>query len=190
MIVASDVRAGDLLKLDGRLFRVVEAEHHKGAAQMTGFVHLKLRDLQSGHLTERRFRNSDKLENVMLEKRHMDYLYQDAEAFCFMDPESYEQFSIPKQAIGHLEKFLKEGMRVAVELCEGQAVSVDFPKVVELKITMTPPGIRQGQENTMKMATLENGMEILVPQFVNAGEVVRVDTETGKYLERVSSKRG
>jgi len=189
MVIASDVKEGAVLKLNDRLCRVTEVVHHAGSGQMHGFILLKIKDLRTGHLHEQRFKPTDKLTDIMLSKRQMDYIYRDEESFYFMDPETFEQYSVPKAAIGNIEKFLREGIKVTVELLEDEAISVQFPKTVELKVSLTAPGIKEAQDNTMKPATLENGMEILVPQFVQVGEVVRVDVETGRYIDRVPLKK-
>ena len=189
MVVASDAKAGMALQLDGKLYKVLEVVRHAGSGQMHGFIELKLKDMRFGHFADRRFKHSDKLEDVELTKRQMDYIYSDNDACYFMDPETFEQVGIPKGAIGEIEKFLKEGMKITVELLSGEAVSVQFAKVIELKVTATGPGIRGGQDNTMKPATVENGVEILVPQFVETGDTVRVDTEKAKYVDRVTAKR-
>jgi elongation factor P len=122
-------------------------------------------------------------------KRQMDFLYADPESCYFMDPVSYEQVGVPKKSVGHIERFLIEGMKITVEMVGEEAVSIQFPKIVELKVESTGSGIRDGQDNTMKPATLENGIEILVPQFVDTGDKVRVDTERMKYVDRVTIKR-
>jgi len=189
MILASEIKPGIALTIDGRLYRVLEVAHHSGTGQMAGFVLLKLQDIRTQHFTERRVKPTDKLEETVLSKRQMEYIYRDEDSFYFMDPETYEQYGIPKAAIGNIERFLKEGLKVTVEMLGEEALGLQFPKVVELKVTLTAPGIRGEQESTMKPATLENGMEILVPQFVEVGEVVRVDTEKGKYVERVTVKK-
>jgi elongation factor P len=189
MILVSDVKEGAALKLDEKLYKVLEIVRHAGSGQMHGFVELKLKDIRFGHVADRRFKQTDKLEDVDLTKRQMDYLYSDAEACYFMDPDNFEQVGVPKKAVGHIEKFLKEGMKISVELLGEEAVSIQFPKIVELKVAATGTGIRDGQDNTMKPATLENGMEVLVPQFVETGDKVRVDTEKVKYVDRVTIKR-
>lgn len=189
MILASEIKSGTALSLDDRLYRVLDVVHHSGTGQTAGFVLLKLQDIRTGHFTERRIKPTDKLEDISLTKRQMDYIYRDPESFYFMDPETYEQYSISKAAAGSIEKFLKEGMKVTVEMLAEEALALQFPKVVELKVTLTSPGIRGEQVSTMKPATLENGMEILVPQFVQTGEIVRVDTEKGRYVERVTIKK-
>jgi elongation factor P len=156
---------------------------------MHGFIELRLKDLRFGHFADRRFKHADKLDDVDLSKRQAEYLYSDSEACYFMDPDSFEQFSLPKAAVGQSERFMKEGMRITVEFLGEEALTVQFPKVVELKVQLTGPGIKGGQDNTMKPAMLENGIEILVPQFVESGELVRVDTEKSKYIDRVTTKR-
>jgi elongation factor P len=190
MILASDVKEGTALQLDGKIWKVLEAVHHSGSGQMHGFIELRLHDIRFGHFGDRRFKHSDQLDDVDLHRQQMEYLYSDSEASYFMDPESFEQVSIPKAVIGTTEKFMKEGMKITVELLGEEALTVQFPKVVELKVASTGPGIRGGGDNTtLKPATLENGVEVLVPQFVETGDAVRVDTEKVKYIDRVTAKR-
>jgi elongation factor P len=189
MILASDIKEGTALRLDGKIWKVLEVIRHSGSGQMHGFIELKLKDVRFGHFANRRFKHADKLDDVDLTKRQMKYLYSDDIACYFMDPVSFEQVSIPRESIGITEKFLKEGMKITVELLGEEALTIQFPKVVELKVMTTGPGIRGGQDSTMKPATLENGIEILVPQFVETGESVRVDTEKVKYIDRVTIKR-
>jgi elongation factor P len=189
MVLASDIKAGMVLNLEGRLHKVLEVVRHAGAGQAHGFLELKLKDVKFGHFSDRHCKLTDKFEEVEIAKRQMDFLYSDAESFYFMDVESFEQVGVPRAAVGALEKFLSEGTRATVELFGQEAISVQFPKVLELKVQSTGPGIREGQDNTMKPATLENGVELLVPQFVETGDIVRVDTEKIKYVERVGTKK-
>lgn len=189
MVLASEIKDGTAIQLDGKLYKILEVVRHAGSGQMHGFIELKMKDIRFGHFADRRFKHTDKLDDVELAKRQMDYIYSDKDASYFMDPETFEQVGVPKDAIGHLEKFLKEGMKITVELVGEEAVSIQFPKVVELTVAATGPGIREGQDNTMKSAALENGIEILVPQFVETGDKVRVDTEKRKYVDRVTIKR-
>ena len=190
MILASDVKEGTALRLDGKIWKVLEVVHHAGSGQMHGFIELKLHDVQFGHFGDKRFKHADHLDEVELRKRPMEYLYSDDEASYFMDPESFEQVSIPREAIGTAEKFMKEGMKITVELLGEEPLTVQFPKIMELKVAATGPGIRGGHDvSTLKPATLENGLEILVPQFVETGDAVRVDTEKVKYVDRVTTKR-
>jgi len=189
MILASEIKEGTAIQLDGKLYKVLEVVRHAGSGQMHGFIELKLKDLRFGHFADRRFKHTDKLEDIELTKRQMEYIYSDADSHYFMDPETYIQVGVPKIALGQREKFLKEGTKATVELIGDEAVTVSFPKVIELKVSATGPGIREGQDNTMKPATLENGLEIQVPQFIVTGDVVRVDTEKIKYIDRVTTKR-
>jgi elongation factor P len=190
MVLASEVKEGTALRLDGKIWKVLEVVRHAGSGQMHGFIELKLHDVRFGHFGNKRFKHADHLEDVELRKRQMNYLYSDNDAGYFMDPETFEQVSIPKTALGSAEKFMTEGMTITVELLGDEAITVQFPKIVELKIASTGPGIRGGHDvSTMKPATLENGVEILVPQFVETGDVVRVDTEKVKYLDRITTKR-
>jgi elongation factor P len=190
MVLASEVKEGTALRLDGKIWKVLEVVRHAGSGQMHGFIELKLHDVRFGHFGNKRFKHTDHLEDVELRKRQMNYLYSDNDAGYFMDPETFDQVSIPKSALGSAEKFMTEGMTITIELFGDEAITVQFPKIVELKIASTGPGIRGGHDvSTMKPATLENGVEILVPQFVETGDVVRVDTEKVKYLDRITTKR-
>ncbi len=189
MVLASELKAGTALMLDGRLYKVLEAVRHAGSGQMHGFIELKLHDVRFGHFADRRFKFSDRLEVVDLRKRPMDFLYSDGEQCYFMDPDSFEQVGLPQASLGHVNKFLKEGMRITVELLNNEAVSVQFPKIIDLRIESTGAGLRGEHDNTLKSARLENGVEIMVPQFVESGDTVRVDTEKVRYLDRVTIRR-
>jgi len=189
VVIASDIRAGMVLNLEGRLHKVLEVVRHAGAGQAHGFLEMKLKDVKFGHFSDRHCKLTDKFEEAEIVKRQMDFLYSDAGSFYFMDAESFEQVGIPKAAIGTVEKFLREGTRATVELFGQEAIAIQFPKVLELKVASTGSGIRDGQDNTMKPATLENGVEVLVPQFIETGDVVRIDTEKIKYVERIGTKK-
>lgn len=188
MILASDVKVGMALNLEGKLYRVLDVVRHTGAGQMHGFIELRLKDILFGHFADKRFKHTDKLEAVELTRRQMEFIYADLSSCYFMDPETFEQVAIPRSAIGEVEKYMKEGMKITVELHGEEPVSVQFAKVIELKVSSTGPGIRGGQDNTMKPALLENGLEVLVPQFVETGDTVRVDTEKARYIDRIPLK--
>lgn len=190
MVLVSDIKEGVAIQHDGKLYKVLEVVRHAGSGQMHGFIELKLKDLRFGHITDKRFKQTEKLETVELSKRQMEYLYHDTEYLIFMDPESYEQVPVPLTYAGGTMKFMKEGSMVALELLGEEPIGIQFPKIVELSIKMTGPGIRDGQDNTLKPTTLENGLELLVPQFIETGDVVRVDTEKIKYVDRVLVKKG
>jgi elongation factor P len=185
MVLASQLRPGTVLKIGDDLFRVIDSIHHVGQGKMPGSVHAKLQHVEKGTFKELRWRPEEKLEETTLEKRIMQFLYSDAETATFMDPESFEQIALPLEAIGPAQKFLKPEMEIPVEFVEGRPVSIVFPSAVELKVDTTAAPVHQQQDNTFKYATLENGMEVMVPQFIKPGEIVRIDVATGKYLDRV-----
>jgi len=189
MVLASDVRVGMVLSIEGRLLRVLEIVRHAGSGQMHGFIEFKMKDLRTGHVSDRHAKSADKFDEVELNKRQMEFLYADAESAVFMDIETYDQVAVPKRAVGNAEKFLRGGTRAVVEMLGEEAVSIQFPKTMELRVALTGPGIREGQDNTLKPATLENGLEIMVPQFIETGDMVRVDTEKVKYVERLTVKK-
>lgn len=184
MIVASQLRGGMALRVEGELYKVLEADYHAGGGKMGGVAHAKLRNMRTGTLWERRFRADEKLEDLSLARQTMQFLYSDADHCYFMNPNTFEQVEVPRQVIGPAEKFLQPEMKVPVEFFEGQAVSIQFPDIVEQRIASTAPSAHSQQDSTWKTARLENGMEIMVPQFIETGEVVRVEVETGKYVER------
>ncbi len=188
MIPAAQLRNGMALRLEGELFRVDVAEHHAGQGKMGGTVHTRLRNLSTGTFREHRFRLDERLEDLAVEKQSMDFLYSDADNCYFMHPESFEQVSIPRAVIGPAEKFLKPEMRVPVEFYGGQPLSVYFPDVVEIRVAETAPPAHSQQDNTWKSATLENGVEIMVPQFIRSGETIRIDVASSRYMERAKGE--
>lgn len=185
MIEAKALRAGTVIRLDGELHTVVSAEYHTGTGKFASTVFATARNLRTGHHRELRLRTDEKLEDVELERREMEYLYSDGSAFYFMNPETFEQIEVPRAAIGAAEKYLLPNMRVPVELYEGRVVNVVFPSAVELKVVTAPPPLRDAEGNTYKTVVLENGMEVLAPQFIKEGDTVRIEVASGKYLERV-----
>jgi elongation factor P len=188
MALANELRPGTTVRVEGELFRVVEAVRHTGSAQQKGLVYLKLRNLRTGALVERRVRPEEEIEEVELERRPMEYLYTDGEAFYFMDLETYDQVSIPAAMIRDLEIFLQPNQRVPVEFYGGSPVSVVFPELVELRVVSTAPAIRDKESHVYKPAVLENGLEVLVPQFISEGDIVRVNVYTREYVDRVEKR--
>ncbi len=185
MIGAPELHAGMVIRLEGETYRVLEAAAHAGTGKLSGFVHARLMRLETGSQTERRFHLGERFEVVEVAKRSLEFSYQAGEEFTFMDPESFEQVSLPAHLIGDRRRFLKEGIRLPVEFLGEQPVAVVFPETADLKITSTAQPMHATQTSTMKQAELENGMTVLVPLFIKEGEVVRVSVATGKYLERV-----
>ena len=185
MVIASQLRPGMILKMGDDIFKVFESTHHVGQGKMPGSVHARARHVLKGTLKEFRFRPEERLEDTQLERQDMEFLYSDADSVTFMNPNTYEQVSIPQEAIGGATRFLQPEMKVPVEFYQGQPVSIDFPTIVETKVSVTAQPVHQQQDNTYKSATLENGLEIMVPQFIKPGETVRVEVATGKYVDRV-----
>jgi elongation factor P len=185
MVIASQLRHGTVLKVSADIFKIFEASYHIGQGKMPGSVHARGRNVLSGTLKEFRFRPEERLEDTQLQRQDMEFLYADADSVTFMHPETYEQVSIPLAAIGAAAKFLQAEMKVPVEFYEGQPVSIDFPPIVEAKVSVTAQPVHQQQDNTFKQATLENGLGLMVPQFIKSGENVRVEVATGKYVDRV-----
>jgi elongation factor P len=185
MVIASQLRPGTVLKINNDLFKVIDSQYHIGQGKMPGSVHAKLRNVLKGTFKELRFRPEEQIEETQLEKHEMEYLYSDADSATFMNPRTYDQVSIPLEAIGAVATFLQPEMKVPVEVYQGQPVSIVFPEIVEVKIRTTAQPVHQQQDNTYKSATLENGGELMVPQFIKPGETIRVEVASGKYVDRV-----
>lgn len=183
--MAGDVRNGTTFELDGSVFKVVEFQHvkpGKGAA----FVRTKLKNVITGAVLEKTFNPSEKLQGAEIEKKEMQYLYNDGGLYYFMDNETYDQLPLNKEDLGDTLKYLKENMIVKILSFKGKVFAVEPPIFVELKVTYTEPGFAGNTTTTSgKPATLENGYEISVPMFVNIGDVIKIDTRTGEYMERV-----
>lgn len=189
MIIASELRSGMALRLEGQTFKVLHSEFKAGGGQTGGFVKAILQNVESGREWERRFHPDEKLDDRPIERRHMEYLYSDGENLIFMDPHSFEQTELPRATIGKFQAFLHEGSTLPVEFCDERPVSVALPEVVEARVAETAPPQHSGQDSAWKEAVLENGVNLRVPLFVAPGEVVRLDPRTGKYLERVRLER-
>ncbi len=185
MISVNDFTRGVVIKLDGDLFSVIEYQHVK-PARGAAFVRSKLRNVRKGSVVERTFRGGEKLEDVKLIKRQMQYLYEEGDSLVFMDVESYEQESIPKKAIGDALRFIKEEDMVDIAMYEGEPITVEPPQTVVLKVIYAEPGAKGNTAtNVLKPVKVETGAEVRVPLFVNEGDYIKINTETGEYLERV-----
>lgn len=184
MIVAGDFRNGVTFDMDGNVFQIIEFQHvkpGKGAA----FVRTKIRNVITGSVVERTFNPSDKFPTAFIERKDMQYLYQDGDLYYFMDNETYENLPINSDKLGDNFRFVKENTDVKVLSYKGVVFGVEPPLFVELKITQTDPGFKgDTATNANKPATLETGAEIRVPLFIEEGDLIRVDTRTGEYLER------
>ena len=178
---------GNVLKLDGAAARVISQEI-RGTGKFGKTVHIRAKSLTDSRLIEKSFRVEEKVEDIETKHVHLQYLYREGDNFIFMNNETFEQSLIPAKAIGKQEIFLKENTDVRAISIGDQPVSIDLPKTVELKVVRTPPGVRGQADTTFKEAELENGLKILIPQFVKEGEVVRVNTDDFSYLDRVTVK--
>ena len=185
MVSAGDFRKGVTIEIDGKVYVIVEFQHvkpGKGAA----FVRAKIKNIVTGQVLEQTFNPSDKYENAHIERKEMQYSYNDDGLYYFMDMETYEMIPLNYDIVAEAMKFVKEEMMVTVQSYKGVAFSVEPPNFVELEITETEPGI-QGDTSKAgnKPAKLETGFNINVPLFINMGDKIRVDTRTGTYMERV-----
>ncbi|MCL2030703.1 MAG: elongation factor P [Oscillospiraceae bacterium] len=184
MISAGDFRNGITFEMDGQVLQVVEFQHvkpGKGAA----FVRVKMKNVITGGITERTFNPTDKFENAFIERRDMEYLYQDGDLYYFMDNETYEQTPIARDVLGDGFAFVKENMVCKVLSYKGGVFGLEPPTFVELLITETEPGFRgDTATNVLKPATVETGAVVRVPLFIDNGERIRIDTRTGEYMER------
>ncbi len=184
MIGINQLKSGVVIRLDGKLYSVLECDHvkpGKGAA----FTRTKVRNLEAGNVLERTFRASDKIEDVFIEEKTLQFLYTSGGTYHFMDLGNYEQVTIDKENIGKQVNFLKENMEISVLLHEQRVVQVVLPTSVELKIEKTDPGLRGDTAKPgTKPAILETGAVVQVPLFMQAGDKIKVDTRTGAYMER------
>jgi len=171
MINASELRVGMAIKYEGHDYRVVAADYHPGQGKMGGVTHARLQNLETSTFWEHSFRADLKLENLPVERHILEFLYRDGDQCCFMNPETFDQTEIAKAVIGPQAGFLEGGMRLSVEFVEGRPVSVLFPEMLEVKIAETGPPMHQQQDSTFKPARLENGIEVMMPQFVKSGDV-------------------
>lgn len=185
MLEATEVRVGNILKIDGKFCKVL-AQEIRGTGKFGKTVHLKLKGLEDGNIHEKSIRAEDKAENVDVQRVKMQYLYREKDQLMFMNMETYEQYPISEKAVGRQSIFLKENLEIDVFFAEGKAVSLDFPKIAELTVVRTAPGVKGGGD--FKEAELENGLNILIPQFVKEGEKVRINVEDLSYLDRVTTK--
>jgi elongation factor P len=184
MISADEVREGTILRIDGKLFKAIGVDFG-GTAKFGRVVHIKLQNLSEGTFTEKTYPGSEMVDDVHLDKYDMEYLYSDGDNFYFMNTQTYEQFPVSKEIVGPFAPYLRENTIIQVEFYEGRPVNIVFPKIMELKVISAPPAIHTLDSDTPKQVTLENNMEVLVPQFIKEGDIVRIETASGKYMDRV-----
>ena len=184
MVSTNNLKNGMTLKLDGDLWRVEYFQHVK-PGKGGAFVRTTLKGVQSGKTIDKTFRAGEDLEQAILEKRALQYLYREGEFLVFMDTEHFEQTPVPAEAIGDADRWVKEGDTIELVFHEGTVVDVNVPAAVELAITDTEPGLQGDRvSGATKAATLETGAVVQVPLFVEPGERVKVDTRSGSYISR------
>ncbi len=185
---SQDLKTGMAVNLDGQVCVLVSLEHVK-PGKGPAYVQAKMRNIYSGGITEKRFRSSEDVEQAILDRREMEYLYSEADGAVFMDTENYDQITIPSDQLGDAMDYLKPNTKATVLVYDGNIVNLEPPATVELKITETTPGIKGATAtNQLKEAICETGLKTRVPPFIKIGEVVRISTATGEYLGRAGGE--
>lgn len=186
MISGSELRKGVIIEHDGKLWQVLEYNHIK--MKRTALAKVKMRDIEGGHTVEQSFQSDAKFPRVRLEVKDYQYLYNDGDLYYLMDEETYEQMPVNAEAFGDKLRFLKENMVIQVATYKEKLIEIELPITVELEVTDTQPGYK-GDTVTAgtKPAVLETGATVNVPMFINVGDVLKIDTRDGNYLERVNS---
>lgn len=189
MINAQELKKGQVIRHEGLLYKIVAADYHISGGKGGGVVNVKMRDLKGGHLAEHRFDSHDKIEDLETHKQDVEYSYSTKDECFFMNQTNFEQVSIAKTSLGPALNYLKEGMKVQMEFFEGNPLSVIVPPNAEVTVAATAAGIKgETGDSTYKAATLDNGLEVLVPQFIKTGDLIKVEVETGRYIERLQKK--
>jgi elongation factor P len=183
-IPATQIRRGMVIVFEGEPCRVVEFRHHT-PGNLRAMIQTKLRSLRSGSSFEHRFRSADTIERAALEQHEMEYLYSDGSHHHFMNTENFEQVALSDEELGDSAQWLSPGLKIQAEFYEGSPIGIDMPPSIELTVTQTEPSLKGATvSNVNKPATLENGVTIQVPPFVNEGDRIRVDPTEGRYIER------
>jgi len=184
MVIASELKEGMVIRIEGEIYKVLETESKAGAAKLGGVVKTKLANVRSGRLWEPHFRPLERLEELELERHLMEFLFAEDDSCTFMRPDTYEQVEVPVAILGLGARFLQPGMEVPVEFFEDEPISVVFPGVAEAAVANTAPPAHSQQDSAWKEAKLQNGVTIRVPLFIADGDVVRVEIKSGRYVER------
>lgn len=186
MIGTSDLKKGVSVEVDGTLYQVIDVQHVK--TKKSAVYHVKLRDLRGGHTIEKSFNAGAKLATARVERREMQYLYGDADRHTFMNTETYDQIEVPANILGDALNYITEGALVQLVLFGDEALSIELPAAVELTITQSDPGVKgDTATGATKPATVETGLVVDVPLFMNPGDTIKVSTTSGQYLERTAT---
>ncbi len=185
MIDVNDLRKGVTFDLDGVLYKVLEYEHHKpGRGKAT--IRVKARNLRTGTILDKTFISGDRVQDVRLDYHNVQFLYSDGELYHFMDLETYDQPAIPKEILGEAADYLKEGLEVKLTFYQGKPLDIELPTSVDLRVTQADVAVRgDTATGVTKKVTTETGLQVVVPNFVEEGDTIRVDTRTGAYVTRV-----
>ncbi|MBD3271376.1 MAG: elongation factor P [Elusimicrobia bacterium] len=185
MISTNDFKNGLNISWEGEPYTIIWFQHHK-PGKGGAIMRVKLKNIHTGAIIERSFKSGERFQELSIEKQKMQYMYADGSQYHFMDLATYEQIALDAELIGDSGKYLMENMEVYLAKLEGNVIGVDMPLSVSMKVTYTEPGIKGDTvSRTLKPATLESGIEIRVPLFIEVGDVVKVDTRSGEYIERV-----
>lgn len=185
MIVASQLRSGMAIRYENQDYKVLAEDYHPGQGKMGGAAHTRLKNLTTGTLWEHSFRSELKLETLPLDRQGLEFLYADGELCSFMNPDAYEQTEVPRSLIGDQAVLLDPAMRLNVEFLDGRPVSVILPDIIEVRIADTAPPAHAQQDSAWKPARLDCGLQVMVPQFVKVGDLIRLDVPAMKYMDRV-----
>jgi elongation factor P len=189
MRTGSELRSRMILRVDGALCRVVAADYHGGQGKMGGVMHAKLQDLHTGKERERRFRAEETVEDVQPEKQSLQFLYSEGTVSTFMNPQTYEQVAIDTARLGKAAAWLTGETVVPVEFVDSEPLGIVFPESAEGRVAETAaPYHTPGTDNVWKEAKLDNGVKVMVPPFIDVGETIRVDVESGRYVERAKAR--
>jgi elongation factor P len=184
MISTNDFHNGMTIVIDGTVYQIIEFQHFK-MGRGGALVKTKLRDVENGGITEKTFRGGEKVERAHVDQRQKQFLYRDGSDFIFMDTETFEQISLSEEQLGDKANYLQENMVINVLMYNGRPIDIELPTTVDIEVQETPPGIRGNTvSGGSKPATLVTGAVVQVPLFINAGDIIRVDTRTGEYINR------
>ncbi|PRX19734.1 translation elongation factor P (EF-P) [Orenia metallireducens] len=186
MISTSDFKPGMTIEIDGKLYSIMGYDHVK-PGKGGAFLQTKLREIESGRIINKRFRAGEKVNQAYVDTREYQYLYRSGDDFVFMDKESYVQLTLTKDQIGDSYKYIKENSDIQVQMYQNNPIGIAVPDAVELEVIQSPPAVKGNTvSGGTKDVTVETGVEVTVPLFVNKGDILKIDTSTGEYMERVN----
>lgn len=185
MIDVNELRKGVTFTMDGELYKVIDYQHHK-PGRGKAVIRTKIRNLRTGSTTDKNFISGDRVQDIRLDQRTVQYLYSDSDFYYFMDVDTYEQFPLPDAVLEDAKPYLVENVEIELVSYEGESLDVELPTTVDLEVVEAPPGFAgDTAQGATKEVTLETGLRLQVPLFVNQGDVLRIDTRDGRYVTRV-----